>query len=222
MSLPTALRLALALGWLAGASGAAADVVDYARRAVNEAFLAEPRRPDAKVAFAGATPPADQAAVSRAVLPFVWVTNVPGRVSDVASADLVFVHLRSFKDLATAGLDPAVAAVIQENIERLQQSGLCTKFTERRPGGRARAFVFLSLEDHEAIRASCLYGQVRSLFGLLEDVQIGEFADTFLADMTIARCISQIAPSQLPPEPGAAKAAIVKALADLSCGRGPR
>jgi hypothetical protein len=213
-------RSLLALGWLVpiavGPAGAA-NLADYAQSAINEAFLSEPPRRVVSIAFAGATPPTDRIAVSFALTPFVWVTSTPNRVTDVADADLVVVHLRSFKQVAAADLDPRIAPVVQKNAEQLRQGGSCTKITETRPGGSKRNFVFLSLEDGEDLRKSCLYGHVRALFGLREDGEAGDFADTFLADLSIARCISRMAPPQ--GAAGEAKAAIVRALAAGSCER---
>jgi hypothetical protein len=209
---------ACALAPLGGAA-AAQSIAEYARSAVNETFFSEPRRAGISIAFAGVTPPADRASVSLSLTPFVWVANTPNRISDPADADLVIVHLRSFKQPPVAGdLDPRVAAVVQKNSAQLQQGGACTKITETRAGGAKRGFVFLSLEDNETLRKSCLYGHVRALFGLREDGEAGEFADTFLADLTIARCISRLALPQPHPAPSEAKAAIVQALAG-SCER---
>ena len=222
MSAGKVFRSVLALCWLASAasgSAAAANLADYAKSTINEAFFAEPRRPGVSIAFVGATPPGDRVALSFSLTPFVWVTNRPNRVTDVTEADLVVVHLRSFKQLAGApDLDPRIAGIVQKNSGQLQQGGACTKITETHSGGLKRGFVFLSLEDNEVLRKSCLYGHVRALFGLREDGEIGEFADTFLADLTIARCISQMA-SQPPAAPSAAKTAIVQALAGGVCGR---
>ena len=219
-----AFQAVLALSWLAPlaiAPAAAANIVDYAKSAINETFFAEPRRAGISIAFAGVTPPPDRVAVSLSLTPFVWVTNMPYRIGDVADAALVIVHVRSFRQLGAAtDLDPRVATIIQKNSGQLQQGGACTKITETRPGGSKRGFVFLSLEDNEALRKSCLYGHVRALFGLREDGEVGEFADTFLADLTIARCISQMIGAQPPPAPGEAKAAVVQALAARSCERG--
>jgi hypothetical protein len=202
---------------------AAASLVDYAKAVVSEAFFAEPRRGIVSIAFVGATPPPDRIALSFAITPFVWITNTPNRISDVSDADLVVVHLKSFKQVATAGdLDPRIAPVVQKNAQQLQQGGACTKIVETRSGGAKRGYVFLSLEDNEQLRKSCLYGHVRALFGLREDGEAGEFADTFLADLTIARCIIQTAPRQPHPAPAEAKAAIVQALAKGTCGLGAR
>jgi hypothetical protein len=196
---------------------AAANIVDYAKSAISEAYLAEPRRRGISLAFAGATPPGDRIAVSFAITPFTWVTNTPYRVADVADADLVIVHLRSFKQLAAAtALDPRIAPVVQKHAAQLQQAGACTKITETRAGGVKRGFVFLSLEDNEDLRKSCLYGHVRALFGLREDGEAGEFADAFLADLAIARCISRVRPPAQ-AAPSEAKAAIVQALAAGAC-----
>jgi hypothetical protein len=225
MSLRKVFRSALALCCLAPlaiAPTAAADLIGYAKTAINEAFFSEPRRSIISIAFAGVTPPADRIAVSFALTPFVWVSNTPNRVTDVADADLVVVHLRSFKQLAAGEVDPRIAPVVQKNSRELQQGGACTKITEARAGGAKRSFVFLSLEDNEQLRKSCLYGHVRALFGLREDGEAGEFADTFLADLTIARCIVQMAPPQPHPAPGEAKTAVVQALAAGTCGRGSR
>ena len=202
-------------------TAAAADVVAYAKTAINEAFLSEPRRPGISIAFAGATPPADRAAVTLILTPFVWVTNTPNRISAVPDADFVVVHLRSFKQVDRAtDIDPRIATVVQKNSQQLQQGGACTKIIETRSGGAKRGFVFLSLEEDETLRKSCLYGHVRALFGLREDGEAGEFADTFLADLTIARCMGQMALPQPHPAPSEAKAAIVQALAAGACGRG--
>jgi hypothetical protein len=104
----------------------------------------------------------------------------------------------------------------------LQQAGACTKITATRSGAK-QGFVFLSLEDNDALRTSCLYGHVRALFGLREDGEAGDFADTFLADLTIARCISQMTSRQPPASvPGDAKTAIVQALVSGTCERGAR
>jgi hypothetical protein len=225
MSRGTILRTALALCWLAPlATGAAlaASLVDYAKSVVSEAFLAERRQPGISIAFAGATPPADRVAVSLSLTPFVWVTNRPNRVADVADADLVIVHLKSFTQLAAGDLDPRIAPVVQRHAQQLQQGGACTRIDETRANGAKRGFVFLSLEDNEQLRKSCLYGHVRALFGLHPDGEAGEFADTFLADLTIARCIGQMAGPQPHPNGAAAKAAIVQALATETCGRGSR
>jgi hypothetical protein len=212
----------LALCWLtlAAAPAAAASVADYAKTAINEAFLAEPRRAGITIAFAGVTPPADRIALSLSITPFVWVTNTPYRVADIADADLVVVHLRSFRQPPGAELDPRVAAIVQKNSAQLQQGGACSKIVETRAGGARRAYVFLSLEDNEELRKSCLYGHVRALFGLREDGEAGAFADTFLADLAIARCISLAAAPR--PAPAEAKAAVVRALATDACERGPR
>ena len=213
------LLAACAMAPMAAGAAAAQTVAEYARSALNETFLSEPRRPGISIAFAGVTPPADRPALSLTLTPFVWVTNTPNRISDVADADLVIVHLRSFKQPpAATDLDPRVAAVVQKNSAQLQQGGACTKITETRSGALKRSFVFLSLEDNEALRKSCLYGHVRALFGLREDGETGEFADTFLADLTIARCISRMALPQPHPAPAEAKAMLVQALAG-SCER---
>jgi hypothetical protein len=214
------------LCWLAPlASGpaAAAGLVDYAKSVINETYLSERQQPGISIAFVGATPPGDRVALSLSLTPFVWVTNKPNRIADMADADLVIVHLRSFKQVAAASdLDPRIAPIVQKNSQQLQQGGACTKISEPRSGGARRSFVFLSLEDNEQLRKSCLYGHVRALFGLREDGEAGEFADTFLADLTIARCISQMAGAQPPRAAAEAKAAIVQALAAGSCARGSR
>lgn len=223
MNYPAILRACLVLCCLAsGGIGAvaAASTADYAKSAINEAYLSESRRPAISIAFAGATPPADRVALSLSLTPFVWVTNVPYRITDVATADLVIVHLRSFKQAPATDLDPQIATIIQKNSQQLQKGGACTKIVETRTGGVRRSFVFLSLEDGEAIRKSCLYGQVRALFGLREEGEIGAFGDTFLADLTIARCISHMNPSAPRGSPAEAKAAVVQALATGSCDRG--
>ena len=218
-----ALRSILVLSWLATLAAGparAADVVAYAKSAISETFLAERRPPGVSIAFVGATPPGDRLAVSFALTPFVWVTNRPNRITDVTDADLVVVHLRSFKQLSAAtDLDPRIAALVQKNSQALERGSACTKITETRSGGLKRGYVFLSLEDNEVLRKSCLYGHVRALFGLREDGEIGEFADTFLADLTIARCISQMVSPQPQPAPGEAKTAIVQALVSGTCAR---
>ena len=225
MNASTVFRTILSLCWLAILTGSAgaADLVGYAKSAISEAFLAERRPPGVSIAFVGATPPGDRLALSFSLTPFVWVTNRPNRITDVTDADLVVVHLRSFKQVSAAtDLDPRIAAVVQKNSQALERGGACTKITETHSGGLKRGFVFLSLEDNEVLRKSCLYGHVRALFGLREDGEIGEFADTFLADLTIARCISQMASPQPHPTPAEAKTAIVQALASGTCERGRR
>jgi hypothetical protein len=226
MSARKLFRTILGLCWLAPmATGpaTAADLGGYAKSAISEAFFAERRQPGVSIAFVGATPAGDRLALSFSITPFVWVTNRPNRITDVAQADLVVVHLRSFKQLgATTDLDPRIAPIVQKNSQALERGGACTKITETHSGGLKRGFLFLSLEDNEVLRKSCLYGHVRALFGLREDGEIGEFADTFLADLTIARCISQMALPQPHPAPGEAKTAIVQALASGTCERGRR
>jgi hypothetical protein len=218
-------RSLMALCWLVPLQigpAAAANLVDYAKNVISEAFFSEPRPRVLSIAFVGTTPPTDRIALSFAITPFVWITNTPNRISDVADADLVVVHLKSFKQVAAGDLDPRIAPVVQKNSQQLQQGGACTKIIETRSGGGKRGYVFLSLEDNEQLRKSCLYGHVRALFGLREDGEIGEFSDTFLADLTIARCIVQTAPPQPHPAPAQAKAAVVQALAAGTCGSGGR
>jgi len=81
-----------------------------------------------------------------------------------------------------------------------------------------KSFVFLTLEEDEERRKTCLYAQVRSLFGLREAGAGGQFADVLLSDLVVARCIQQVKADRPSAAASEKKAAVVQRLEERMCG----
>jgi hypothetical protein len=186
---------------------------------VVEAFLGRPAKPAVSVAFVGPTPSVDRQAVSTFLAPFNWVTGTSAQLSGLDDADLVVVHVERFGSLLDAAtVDPRIADLVQRNAHHLRAGGPCTKILATRPDGDVKSYVFLTLEDDDERRKTCLYAQVRSLFGLREAGAEGQFADVFLSDLVVARCIRQVKAGQPSATPSEKKAAIVQRLESRACG----
>lgn len=220
----SAHRLASLAGALFGVASlspasASTDLPGYAGTMVVEAFLDRPAKPAVSVAFVGPTPPVDRQAVSTFLAPFNWVTGTAARLSGADDADLVVVHVERFGSLLDpATVDPRIADLVRRNTHHLRAGGPCTRIVATHPDGASRSFVFLTLEEDEERRKTCLYAQVRSLFGLREAGAPGQFADVFLSDLVVARCIQQVKADRPSATASEKKATVVRRLEDRMCG----
>ncbi|MFL5155284.1 MAG: hypothetical protein ACJ8C3_20775 [Microvirga sp.] len=200
-------------------ASASTDLPGYAETMAVEAFFAQPAKSSVSVTFVGPTPSVDRQVVSTFLAPFNWVTGTTARLSGVDDADLVVVHVERFGSLLDAAtVDPRIADLVRRNTHHLRAGGPCTKIVATHPDGTLKSFVFLTLEEDEERRKTCLYAQVRSLFGLREAGAGGQFADVFLSDLVVARCIQQVKAGLPSAAASEKKAAVVQRLQDRMCG----
>lgn len=215
-------RLAILASLTFGLGGplAAASLTEYAGQIINEERLSASFERPVSLSIIGTMPAYDRTRFHAFLSSFVFATGRPASETDAADADFTIAYAEQFSSfLRQQNVHPRLASVVERNVDQLRIGGPCTKIIAFGPSGVIRYYVFMALDIGQERREACLYAHARSLFGLREAGQYEAFADTFVADVTIARCIQKVVerePRSRPPSE--LKAAVVRALDDRSCG----
>lgn len=189
---------------------------NYADQAVSESIFVSMRRSRVTLYLEG-TPAADRQLISSFLSPFQWITNSDAALTSLEAADMVILYAPRLEQFLepTSGIHKLVAEVINNNRDQISRGGSCTKIVRTSPSSPQKAFVFLTESDDFERRKSCLYVQMRSLFGIRESASLSRFADMFTFDIMIVRCAARM--NEGDPTSNHSRDQLIAALGERRC-----